>query len=199
MRHGTTSQLANVLSKDKDIVKVGYIKRSGILSGGYDIHEWATRQWPKRTSEWVEGTPLVVDTVHEVDGMVAASASREELPTPPDSDGADGLRRGAKGPTPHSGGLFDALAQHGLDDGIGNLIGTQDVNEFESLIHKHSDPKRRHLSLNERELLLRIHGQLNMKHQKKPIDLKITSESGILESQIRLHSPIFQNHLLVQS
>ena len=31
--------------KDKDIVKVGYIKRSGILSGGYDIHEWATRQW----------------------------------------------------------------------------------------------------------------------------------------------------------
>ena len=34
MRHGTTSQqLGNVLSKDKDIVKVGYIKRSGILSG----------------------------------------------------------------------------------------------------------------------------------------------------------------------
>ena len=33
MRHGTTSQqLGNVLSKDKDIVKVGYIKRSGILS-----------------------------------------------------------------------------------------------------------------------------------------------------------------------
>ena len=31
MRHGTTSQqLGNVLSKDKDIVKVGYIKRSGI-------------------------------------------------------------------------------------------------------------------------------------------------------------------------
>ena len=29
----------NVLSKDKDIVKVGYIKRSGILSGGYDICE----------------------------------------------------------------------------------------------------------------------------------------------------------------
>ena len=29
MRHGTTSQqLGNVLSKDKDIVKVGYIKRS---------------------------------------------------------------------------------------------------------------------------------------------------------------------------
>ena len=44
MRHGTTSQqLGNVLSKDKDIVKVGYIKRSGILSGGYDICEWATR------------------------------------------------------------------------------------------------------------------------------------------------------------
>ena len=46
MRHGTTSQqLGNVLSKDKDIVKVGYIKRSGILSGGYEICEWATRDW----------------------------------------------------------------------------------------------------------------------------------------------------------
>ena len=44
MRHGTTSQqLGNVLSKDKDIVKVGYIKRSGILSGGYDICECAGR------------------------------------------------------------------------------------------------------------------------------------------------------------
>jgi hypothetical protein len=47
MRHGTTSQqLGNVLSKDKDIVKVGYIKRSGILSGGY---------------EWEDGKPILLN------------------------------------------------------------------------------------------------------------------------------------------
>ena len=58
MRHGTTSQqLGNVLSKDKDIVKVGYIKRSGILSGGYDICEWATRIWVEDNCPgWKEGT-----------------------------------------------------------------------------------------------------------------------------------------------
>ena len=64
MRHGTTSQqLGNVLSKDKDIVKVGYIKRSGILSGGYDICEWATRTWvSENCPEWVEGTTIIVDS-----------------------------------------------------------------------------------------------------------------------------------------
>ena len=64
MRHGTTSQqLGNVLSKDKDIVKVGYIKRSGILSGGYDICEWATRTWvSEKCPEWIEGTPIIVDS-----------------------------------------------------------------------------------------------------------------------------------------
>ena len=64
MRHGTTSQqLGNVLSKDKDIVKVGYIKRSGILSGGYDICEWATRTWvSENCPEWIEGTPIIVDS-----------------------------------------------------------------------------------------------------------------------------------------
>ena len=63
MRHGTTSQqLGNVLSKDKDIVKVGYIKRSGILSGGYDICEWATRIWVEENCPgWVEGEPLFLD------------------------------------------------------------------------------------------------------------------------------------------
>ena len=63
MRHGTTSQqLGNVLSKDKDIVKVGYIKRSGILSGGYDICEWATRDWVEfNCPGWVEGEPLFLD------------------------------------------------------------------------------------------------------------------------------------------
>ena len=63
MRHGTTSQqLGNVLSKDKDIVKVGYIKRSGILSGGYDICEWATRTWVSSNCPgWEEGTPIIID------------------------------------------------------------------------------------------------------------------------------------------
>lgn len=64
MRHGTTSQqLGNVLSKDKDIVKVGYIKRSGILSGGYDICEWATRTWVSDNCPgWEEGQPLIIDS-----------------------------------------------------------------------------------------------------------------------------------------
>ena len=63
MRHGTTSQqLGNVLSKDKDIVKVGYIKRSGILSGGYDICEWATRIWvAENCPNLEEGQPLILD------------------------------------------------------------------------------------------------------------------------------------------
>ena len=63
MRHGTTSQqLGNVLSKDKDIVKVGYIKRSGILSGGYDICEWATRNCvAEHCPEWTEGQPIILN------------------------------------------------------------------------------------------------------------------------------------------
>ncbi len=63
MRHGTTSQqLGNVLSKDKDIVKVGYIKRSGILSGGYDICEWATVNWVKgNVPGWEQGDPILLD------------------------------------------------------------------------------------------------------------------------------------------
>tara|TARA_E500000081_G_C6117582_1_gene346060 strand:- start:68 stop:478 length:411 start_codon:yes stop_codon:yes gene_type:complete len=63
MRHGTTSQqLGNVLSKDKDIVKVGYIKRSGILSGGYDICEWATRIWVSDNyPEWDGEGPILMD------------------------------------------------------------------------------------------------------------------------------------------
>ena len=51
------------VAKDKDIVKVGYIKRSGILSGGYDICEWATRTWvSENCPEWIEGTPIIVDS-----------------------------------------------------------------------------------------------------------------------------------------
>ena len=38
MRHGTTpQQLGNVLSKDKDIMKVSTTKRGGALSGRYEI------------------------------------------------------------------------------------------------------------------------------------------------------------------
>jgi hypothetical protein len=64
MRHGTTSQqLGNVLSKDKGVLKIGFVKKSGILSGGYDICEWATPAWvrehmPERDSnEIVYKTP----------------------------------------------------------------------------------------------------------------------------------------------
>ena len=42
MRHGTTpQQLGNVLSKDKDIVKVSETRRAGTLSGSYAICIWA--------------------------------------------------------------------------------------------------------------------------------------------------------------
>jgi hypothetical protein len=48
-RHGsTTHQLGNVLSKDKDIVKVGLVKSIGFLGGSYDICEWATVDWVLR-------------------------------------------------------------------------------------------------------------------------------------------------------
>jgi len=41
-RHGTTSQqLGNVLSKDRDIVKVGYVNRAGIRYGTYKVCQWA--------------------------------------------------------------------------------------------------------------------------------------------------------------
>ena len=69
MRHGTTSQqLGNVLSKDKDIVKVGYIKRSGILSGGYDICEWATRNWVSdNCPDWTDGQPIILNNDVKLD------------------------------------------------------------------------------------------------------------------------------------
>ena len=71
MRHGTTSQqLGNVLSKDKDIVKVGYIKRSGILSGGYDICEWATRIWVSdNCPEWEDGKPILFNNDNNGNSM----------------------------------------------------------------------------------------------------------------------------------
>jgi hypothetical protein len=43
-------------------VKVGYIKRSGILSGGYDICEWATVIWVKEhVHDWEPGDPIQLD------------------------------------------------------------------------------------------------------------------------------------------
>ena len=44
MRHGTTpQQLGNVLSKDKDIMKVATTKRGGARSGRYEICAWQLR------------------------------------------------------------------------------------------------------------------------------------------------------------
>lgn len=75
MRYGTTiSQLGHILSQDKDIVKIGYIKRSGILSGEYDICEWATRNWVSSNCPgWQEGTPIAID----FDGNVITDASTD--------------------------------------------------------------------------------------------------------------------------
>jgi len=40
-RHGTTTQqLGNVLSKDGDIYKVGYVNRAGTRYGAYKICNW---------------------------------------------------------------------------------------------------------------------------------------------------------------
>ena len=40
-RHGTTSQqLGNVLSKDRDIAKVGYVNRAGVRYGSYKVCQW---------------------------------------------------------------------------------------------------------------------------------------------------------------
>ena len=44
MRHGTTpQQLGNVLSKDKDIMKVATFMGGGALSGRYEICVWQLR------------------------------------------------------------------------------------------------------------------------------------------------------------
>jgi len=44
-RHGTTTQqLGNILAKDRDIVKVGYVRRVGSRYGSYHICEWNLRE-----------------------------------------------------------------------------------------------------------------------------------------------------------
>ena len=41
-RHGTSSHVMNnVLSNEKRIKKIGYIKRVGVTSGAYDVVLWA--------------------------------------------------------------------------------------------------------------------------------------------------------------
>ena len=58
MSDGSTAssqKLEFLLSKDKNLVRIGYVKRSGILSGEYDICEWATREWvSQHCPEWVD-------------------------------------------------------------------------------------------------------------------------------------------------
>ena len=52
MRHGTTpQQLGNVLSKDKDIVKISSTRRAGTLSGSYQICVWALAPTPAHAHE----------------------------------------------------------------------------------------------------------------------------------------------------
>ena len=76
MRHGTTSQqLGNVLFqmelKEKDIVKVGHINRSGILSGGYDICIWALTSWLEEfNSDWKMEDVICTDPTLNIDKCV---------------------------------------------------------------------------------------------------------------------------------
>ena len=52
MRHGTTpQQLGNVLSKDKDIMKIATTKRGGALSGRYEICVWQLRPGAQERQE----------------------------------------------------------------------------------------------------------------------------------------------------
>ena len=52
MRHGTISQqLGNVLSKDKDIMKIATTKRGGALSGRYEICVWQLRPGSQENNE----------------------------------------------------------------------------------------------------------------------------------------------------
>ena len=49
MRHGTTpQQLGNVLSKDRDILKIATTKRGGALSGRYEICVWTLKPGSRR-------------------------------------------------------------------------------------------------------------------------------------------------------
>jgi hypothetical protein len=52
--HGTTSQqLGNVLSKDKDIMKTGYVNRAGVRYGSYKVCQWDLKPTYEETFEEV--------------------------------------------------------------------------------------------------------------------------------------------------
>lgn len=68
-RHGSVSQqIGNVLSKDKDIVKVGYVKKLGTRYGSFSICLWGLKsqfpegepEGPKVDIEYVNGRPELV-------------------------------------------------------------------------------------------------------------------------------------------
>ena len=63
MRHGTTSQQRQRTVQGQGHCQGRLHQAFGILSGGYDICEWATRTWvSENCPEWVEGTPIIVDS-----------------------------------------------------------------------------------------------------------------------------------------
>ena len=60
-RKGVTLEgLHEILKESDEIVKVGYMKRSGIISGGYTICEWATQIWIEENHpNWEEGEEII--------------------------------------------------------------------------------------------------------------------------------------------
>ncbi len=79
-RHGTTSQqLGNVLSKDKDIVKVGSIRRDSIISGRYDIGVWGMKNWVReKLPDW-NGEQLYLDDNKDIQYVVQNSELERRL------------------------------------------------------------------------------------------------------------------------
>ncbi len=45
IQDASAKQIDALLQDDASIVRVGLIRRSGMLSGGHDVCEWATREW----------------------------------------------------------------------------------------------------------------------------------------------------------
>ena len=84
MRHGTTpQQLGNVLSKDKDIMKVATTKRGGALSGRYEICVWQLRPGClKITSFLISPVSCSRQTVHlrSVSECILATLIRSSSP-----------------------------------------------------------------------------------------------------------------------
>ncbi len=62
MRQGIVLEnLQEILEESDKIIRVGYIKRSGIASGGYNICEWATQVWiDENVPDWEEGENIFI-------------------------------------------------------------------------------------------------------------------------------------------